>query len=152
MPQNPSPQLSPPIVLTFAASDPTGGAGVQADILTLASMGCHPLSVVTALTVQDTSGIEDVLPIEAGWIADQARALLEDIPVAAFKLGLLGSVEAIAAIESRERAKEQERLQAEQQRQMQQLGMQMAAQMFGVGSNALPVAPVNVQVQAITVP
>jgi hydroxymethylpyrimidine/phosphomethylpyrimidine kinase len=90
--------LLPPIVLTFAASDPTGGAGVQADIMTLASMGCHPLSVVTALTVQDTTGVEDILAIDAGWVADQARALLEDIPVAAFKFGMLGSVEAIAAI------------------------------------------------------
>ena len=71
---------------------------MQADLLTLASLGCHPLSVLTALTVQDTAGVEAVLPIDAGWIADQARALLEDIPVAAFKLGMLGSVEAIAVI------------------------------------------------------
>lgn len=91
-------ELLPPIVLTFAASDPTGGAGVQADLLTLASMGCHPLSVVTGLTVQDTAGVEDVLAIDAGWVADQARALLEDIPVAAFKFGMLGSVETIAVI------------------------------------------------------
>jgi len=94
LPANPS----PPIVLTFAASDPTGGAGLQADILTLASLGCHPLSVVTAITVQDTAGVEAVLPIDAEWVADQARALLEDMPVAAFKLGMLGSVEIIAAI------------------------------------------------------
>ena len=90
--------LSVPIVLTFAAADPTSGAGLQADILTLASLGCHPLSVVTAITVQDTTGVEGVLPIAAEWVADQARALLEDMPVAAFKLGMLGSVEAIAAI------------------------------------------------------
>ena len=88
----------PPIVLAFAASDPTGGAGIQADIMTLASMGCHPLTVITAITVQDTAGVEDVLPIDADWIADQARAVLEDVPVAAFKLGMLASVEAIAAI------------------------------------------------------
>ena len=89
---------SPPIVLSFAASDPTGGAGLQADILTLASLGCHPLSVVTAITVQDTAGVEGVLPLDAEWVADQARTLLEDMPVAAFKLGMLGSVEIIAAI------------------------------------------------------
>ena len=94
----PPANLSPPIVLTFAASDPTGGAGLQADILTLASLGCHPLSVVTAITVQDTAGVEGVLPIDAEWVADQARALLEDMPVAAFKLGMMGSVEIIAAI------------------------------------------------------
>ena len=90
--------LSMPIVLTFAAADPTGGAGLQADILTLASLGCHPLSVVTAITVQDTTGVEGVLPMDAEWVADQARALLEDMPVAAFKLGMMGSVESIAAI------------------------------------------------------
>ena len=89
---------APPAVLSFAASDPTGGAGVQADLLTLACLGCHPLTVLTAITVQDTTGVEGILPIEPGWVADQARALLEDIPVAAFKMGLLGSVEVIAAI------------------------------------------------------
>lgn len=89
---------SPSIVLTFAASDPTGGAGLQADILTLASLGCHPLSVVTAITVQDTAGVEDILPMDAEWVADQARALLEDMPVAIFKIGMMGSVETIAAI------------------------------------------------------
>jgi hydroxymethylpyrimidine/phosphomethylpyrimidine kinase len=88
----------PPIVLSFAASDPTGGAGIQADLLTLASMGCHALTVVTAITVQDTAGVEDVLPIDADWVSDQARVLLEDMPVAAFKIGLLGSVENCAAI------------------------------------------------------
>jgi hydroxymethylpyrimidine/phosphomethylpyrimidine kinase len=89
---------SPPIVLTFAAADPSGGAGLQADILTLSSMGCHALSVVTAVTVQDTVGVEDVLPLEAEWVADQARCVLEDMPVTVFKIGLLGSVEIIAAI------------------------------------------------------
>ena len=88
----------PPIVLCFAATDPSGGAGLQADVLTIASMGCHPLSVVTAITVQDTGGVDDVLPIDSEWVADQARAVLEDMPVAAFKIGLLGSVENIAAI------------------------------------------------------
>ena len=71
---------------------------MQADILTLSSMGCHPLSVVSAVTIQDTMGVEDVLPIDAEWVADQARCVLEDVPVAVFKIGLLGSVEAIAAI------------------------------------------------------
>jgi hydroxymethylpyrimidine/phosphomethylpyrimidine kinase len=71
---------------------------MQADILTLSSMGCHPLSVVTAVTIQDTMGVEDVLPIDPEWVADQARCVLEDVPVAVFKIGLLGSVEAVAAI------------------------------------------------------
>jgi hydroxymethylpyrimidine/phosphomethylpyrimidine kinase len=89
---------TPPIVLTFAAADPSGGAGMQADILTLASTGCHPLSVLTAITVQDTLGVEGVQPLDAEWVADQARCLLEDMPVDAFKIGVLGSVEIIAAI------------------------------------------------------
>jgi hydroxymethylpyrimidine/phosphomethylpyrimidine kinase len=83
----------PPIVLSFAGSDPTGGAGVQADLLTLAGLGCHPLSVITAITSQDTAGVED-----SDWVTDQARLILEDMPVAAFKLGFLGSVDNIAAI------------------------------------------------------
>ncbi len=88
----------PPIVLVFAATDPSGGAGLQADIMTLSSMGCHPLSVVTAVTIQDTMGVDDVSPIDAEWVADQARCVLEDMPVAAFKIGLLGNVEQIAVI------------------------------------------------------
>lgn len=89
---------APPIVLTFAATDPSGGSGLQADLLTLSSMGCHPLSVVTAITIQDTAGVEDVMPLDAEWVSGQARGVLEDMPVSVFKIGLLGSVEAIAAI------------------------------------------------------
>ena len=89
---------APPIVLAFSASDPSGGAGLQADLLTLASLGCHPLSVITAITVQDTVGVEEVMPLDAEWVADQARCVLEDMPVSVFKIGLLGSVEIIAAI------------------------------------------------------
>lgn len=97
MPAPTGPAL-PPIVLAFAASDPSGGAGIQADLLTLGSMGCHPLSVITALTVQDTAGVEGMLPIDADWVTDQARALLEDSAVDAFKIGVLGSVENVVAV------------------------------------------------------
>ena len=89
---------APPAVLTFAATDPSGGAGIQADILTLSSMGCHPLSVITAITVQNTSGVEAISAVDADLVADQARAILEDIPVAAFKIGVLGSAENVAAV------------------------------------------------------
>lgn len=85
-------------VLCFAATDPTGGAGLQADVLTLAALGCHPLTVVTAVTVQDSVGVEDFMTLDVEWIADQARSVLEDIPIAAFKVGMLGSVEAVMAI------------------------------------------------------
>jgi hydroxymethylpyrimidine/phosphomethylpyrimidine kinase len=89
---------SPPIVLAFAASDPTGGAGLQADILTLAALGCHPLSVLTALTVQDTSGVEHLQAIEAGLVTRQASRLLAEIKIAAFKIGVLGSAENVRAV------------------------------------------------------
>ena len=89
---------TPPCVMTFSATDPSSGAGLQADMLTLASIGCHPLSVVTGVTVQDTVGVEGVMALDADWINDQARTILEDVQVSAFKLGLLGSVENIAVI------------------------------------------------------
>src|SRR6266436_6725937 len=88
----------PPIVLAFSAADPTGGAGVQADLLTLASMGCHALSVITAITVQDTAGVENLQAVDSEWVVDQARLVLEDMLVAAFKVGVVGSIENIAAI------------------------------------------------------
>jgi hydroxymethylpyrimidine/phosphomethylpyrimidine kinase len=87
-----------PAVITFAATDPTSGAGLQADLLTLASMGCYPLSVVTALTVQDTAGVEGFMAVDPDWVADQARCLLEDMPVAAFKMGMLGSTEIVTVV------------------------------------------------------
>lgn len=93
---DPVPSL--PAVLTFAASDPTSGAGIQADLLALASMGCYPLSVITAITVQDTAGVESFLPIDPDWVADQARCILEDMPVAAFKMGMLGSTEIVTVV------------------------------------------------------
>ncbi len=92
------PSAMPPIVLAFAATDTSCGAGLQADILTLASMGCHPLSVVTAATIQDTMGVEDIMALDPEWVADQARCVLEDMPVNAIKIGVLGSVENITAI------------------------------------------------------
>jgi hydroxymethylpyrimidine/phosphomethylpyrimidine kinase len=88
----------PPAVLAFAATDPTSGAGLQADVLTLASMGCHPLSVVTAVTVQDSAGVEAFLALDPDWVADQARCLLEDIPVVAFKVGVLASSEIVTVV------------------------------------------------------
>ena len=90
--------FSPPAVLAFSASDPTSGAGLQADLLSIAAMGAHPLSAVTALTVQDSEGVSRVVPVEADLVAEQARRVLADIPVAAFKLGVLGSAAAARAV------------------------------------------------------
>jgi hydroxymethylpyrimidine/phosphomethylpyrimidine kinase len=89
---------TPPCVMTFSATDPSSGAGLQADVLTLASIGCHPVSVLTGYTVQDTTGVENLTPLDAEWVNDQARTILEDVKVSAFKLGVLGSVENIAVV------------------------------------------------------
>jgi len=89
---------SPPQVLVFAASDPSSGAGIQADLLTLASLGCHPLTAITALTVQDTTGVQSVHPVAAELLEQQARTVLEDMPVVAFKIGVLGSVENVVTV------------------------------------------------------
>ncbi len=89
---------TPPCVMTFSATDPSSGAGLQADVLTLASIGCHPVSVLTGYTVQDTTGVENLTALDAEWVNDQARTILEDVKVSAFKLGVLGSVENIAVV------------------------------------------------------
>ncbi|HEU4351843.1 MAG TPA: bifunctional hydroxymethylpyrimidine kinase/phosphomethylpyrimidine kinase, partial [Burkholderiales bacterium] len=88
----------PPIVLTFAASDPTGGAGLQADVLTLAALGCHPLSVLTGLTIQDTRGVEHLEPIAQELVTRQASRVLAESKVAAFKVGVLASADNVRAV------------------------------------------------------
>lgn len=84
--------------MTFSACDPTGGAGMQADLLTITSMGCHAATIVTGYTVQDTAGVQDFVAVDADHVDDQARTILEDMPVAAFKIGVLGDVETVAAV------------------------------------------------------
>jgi len=90
--------MAPPVVLTFAASDPTSGAGLQADVLTIAALDCHPLSVVTALTAQDTIGVARMQPVDSAWITEQARCVLGDVAIAAFKAGVLGSADNMRAV------------------------------------------------------
>ncbi len=90
--------FKPPVVLVFAGNDPSGGTGLAADILALASLGCHALPVVTALTVQDTANMVDFQPVESEWIDDQARQVLEDMHVNAIKVGMTASVENLAVI------------------------------------------------------
>ena len=80
-----------PNVLCFSGLDPSGGAGIQADIEALFSAGCHCLPVVTALTVQDTHNVLACHSVPPTLLIEQARAVLEDMPVAAIKIGLLGS-------------------------------------------------------------
>jgi len=87
-----------PNVLCFSGLDPTGGAGIQADIEALFSAGCHCLPVVTALTVQDTHNVMTSHPVAPTLLIAQARTVLDDMPVAAIKIGLLGSIHAAEAI------------------------------------------------------
>jgi hydroxymethylpyrimidine/phosphomethylpyrimidine kinase len=89
----------PPVVLSLSGHDPTGGAGIQADIETIARLGAYPCTVITALTVQDTGNVRRVLPQPAADFLEQARTLLADMPVAAIKIGLLGSVGIVRAVE-----------------------------------------------------
>ena len=88
----------PTIVMTFAGHDPSGGAGLQADIETLASLDCHATTVITALTVQDTGDVKTFTALPADHVTAQAQALLADMPVAAFKIGMLGSAANARAI------------------------------------------------------
>ncbi|MEW6038180.1 MAG: hydroxymethylpyrimidine/phosphomethylpyrimidine kinase [Pseudomonadota bacterium] len=81
----------PPIVLSLSGHDPTGGAGIQADIEAIGATGCRASTVITALTVQDTSNVYAVQPQSPAAFLAQGRALIRDLPVAAVKIGLLGS-------------------------------------------------------------
>ena len=90
--------VSPPVVMILAGNDPTGGAGIAADIETVVSLGCHPAPVITALTVQDTHDVHDLLPVDPELVLAQARAVLADLPVAALKIGVLGSADNAAAL------------------------------------------------------
>ena len=89
-----------PVVLVFAGHDPSGGAGMQADIEAIASQGAHAATVVTALTIQDTQDVSGFTTVDATLVIAQARAILEDMPVAVFKIGMLGSIENAEAVHS----------------------------------------------------
>ncbi|MCK5917828.1 MAG: hydroxymethylpyrimidine/phosphomethylpyrimidine kinase [Cocleimonas sp.] len=91
---------NPPVVLSFSGHDPTGGAGIQADHEAIMAMGGHAVSVITCLTVQDTHNVSSVKPLEAEYILQQAYKLLADIKISAFKIGLLGSCDVVAALVS----------------------------------------------------
>ncbi|WP_136413143.1 MULTISPECIES: hydroxymethylpyrimidine/phosphomethylpyrimidine kinase [Oxalobacteraceae] len=87
-----------PLILTFGAADPIGAIGIQADLASFAAMGCYGLSVITSILIADTARIEDMQITDADWVADQARVVLEDMPVAAFKVGAVGSIENVSVI------------------------------------------------------
>ena len=93
----PAPRI--PAILCFAGLDPTGGAGLQADIEAIVSMGGHPLPIATSLTAQDTRDVKAVMPVDPRHVIAQARTVLADVPVAAVKIGLLGSVGIVEALQ-----------------------------------------------------
>ncbi|WP_213875433.1 hydroxymethylpyrimidine/phosphomethylpyrimidine kinase [Pseudomonas sp. dw_358] len=89
---------SRPVVLCLSGHDPSGGAGLQADIEALLAQGCHAAPTVTALTVQNTVNVSDFRVLDREWILAQANAVLDDSPVAAVKLGMLGSTEMVGTV------------------------------------------------------
>ena len=89
-----------PVVLSFSGHDPSGGAGIQADIETLISHQCHACSVITALTEQDSSNVKKLIPQQAQDVIDQANTILNDFEVKAIKIGLIGHHETASAIHS----------------------------------------------------
>jgi hydroxymethylpyrimidine/phosphomethylpyrimidine kinase len=89
---------TPLLILTFGESDPVAAAGIQADLATFIAMGCHGLPVLTAILIGDTSQVDDIHPLEAELVSDQARTILEDMEITAIKIGQYGSIENITVI------------------------------------------------------
>jgi hydroxymethylpyrimidine/phosphomethylpyrimidine kinase len=98
-PQDPAQDLTgPPCVMTFNANDPSGAGGTGGDVATLCAMGAHPLPVVTAVLIRDTAEVFDHHTIDDDAIVEQARSILEDAAISAWKVGFLGSAEGVSAV------------------------------------------------------
>lgn len=89
---------SRPVVLCLSGHDPSGGAGIQADIEVLISHKCHAASVITTLTEQDTHNIKKILPQQVDDFTAQVRTVLADLPVKVIKIGLIGDYRIVLAI------------------------------------------------------
>jgi hydroxymethylpyrimidine/phosphomethylpyrimidine kinase len=90
-----------PNVLTIAGSDPSGGAGIQADLKTFSALGAYGMSVVTALTAQNTQGVHSFQVVDAGFVANQIDAVYDDIRIDAVKIGMVATAEIAAMIAER---------------------------------------------------
>jgi hydroxymethylpyrimidine/phosphomethylpyrimidine kinase len=90
----------PPVVLTIAGFDPSSGAGVTADIKTIAAHGCYGIACLTALTVQSTSGVRRVDPVDPGLITETLEDLIKDIQIDGVHIGMLGSAKVVEAVAS----------------------------------------------------
>ena len=93
--------MTPPVVLTIAGSDSGGGAGIQADLKTFAALGAYGASVITAVTAQNTLGVTAIHPVPAAIVAAQLDAVLDDLPVAAVKVGMIGDPEVAEVVGAR---------------------------------------------------
>lgn len=93
--------MNPLVVLTVAGTDSGGAAGIAADLTTFAALGVHGACVVTAVTAQDTTGVHDVHPVPPATVEAQLDAVLDDLPVAAVKTGMLGSPEVVELLARR---------------------------------------------------
>ncbi len=89
---------TPPVILTIAGFDPSSGAGVTADIKTIAAHGCYGVACVTALTVQSTKGVRRMLPCDPGVVSDTLAELAADVEIAAVRIGMLGSSGVVEAV------------------------------------------------------
>ena len=89
---------SQPVVLSIAGYDPSSGAGVTADIKTLAAHGCYGISCITALTVQSTTGVTQVQPVSGKLVEDTLGELVQDFSISAVRIGMLGSAEVVEAV------------------------------------------------------
>lgn len=87
-----------PVVLVIAGHDPSGGAGIQADIESISSAGCHATTVITSLTTQNTNKILDVIPQDPEPFRNQIRLILEDMNIVACKIGMIGSINLLEVI------------------------------------------------------
>src|SRR5450755_2463018 len=88
----------PPIILTIAGFDPSSGAGVTADIKTIAAHGCYGVACITALTVQSTSGVRRVEAVDPALISDTLEELAADLDIAAVHIGMLGSAKVVKSV------------------------------------------------------
>lgn len=88
-------QYSPPVVLIASGLDPTGSAGLIADIRVISSLGCHPAGVTTCQTVQSSRGVLSIVPADPVLLSDQIETLLSDLPVNALKIGAISSAETL---------------------------------------------------------
>lgn len=87
-----------PNVLSIAGSDPSGGAGIQADLKTFSALGAYGMTVITALTAQSTRGVSGVCPVRAEWVTAQIDTLAADVRIDAVKIGMLGDAEVVEAV------------------------------------------------------